>query len=64
VTTTPNCPLCDQPPAIVLPGNEQAFCGNAACPVYAWNPSVSLEENLLSAGPIEVSPPEQRGAAE
>lgn len=61
--TTPNCPLCDQPPAIVV-GTEQAFCGNEVCVVYAWNPSVGLEENLLNAGPVQLSPPEQRGAAE
>lgn len=45
---TPHCPLCDWPPLIVLGGGTRAFCQNLECDVLAWDPSVSLDENLLS----------------
>ena len=41
--TTPNCPRCGCPPALQL-DKEQAFCGNEACDVLAWNPTKTPEE--------------------
>jgi hypothetical protein len=54
---TPRCPLCNQPPAIALPGATQAFCGNDDCDLWCWNPSVSLDDNLLNAGVAKFEPP-------
>jgi hypothetical protein len=42
----PLCPLCGWPPAFVLAGAVQAFCGNEACPAAAWNPSETAAANL------------------
>jgi hypothetical protein len=47
---TPNCPLCGQPPRFAL-GPTQAFCGNDdGCTLIFWNPSLSLDDNLMDAG--------------
>ena len=54
---TPRCPLCDQPPAIMLPGATQAFCGNDDCTLLCWNPFASLDANLLDAGVVKFDPP-------
>lgn len=52
---TPDCPLCGQPPAMILPGGTQAFCGNVdGCDLLTWNPSVSLDDNLTSAGFVQL----------
>jgi hypothetical protein len=53
---TPRCPLCRQPPAIALPGAIQAFCGNDDCTLLCWNPSLSLDANLLDAGVVHLPP--------
>jgi hypothetical protein len=38
-----HCPGCGEPAAMaLLPG--QAFCGNEACAVLAWNPNRTLAE--------------------
>jgi hypothetical protein len=42
----PCCPLCGEPPFLVLVGAVQAFCGNEDCMVLSWNPSRCAEENL------------------
>jgi hypothetical protein len=52
VYLTPGCPLCGHAPVIVLPGGEQAFCGTANCDVISWDPSASLDDNLLNVAPI------------
>ena len=45
----PRCPLCDGRPAPTLPRSaEQAFCANTDCSVICWNPSKSLDDNLLN----------------
>lgn len=46
---TPLCPQCDSAPYMVLGGDPptQAFCGNDDCSTLCWNPSASLEQNLL-----------------
>lgn len=54
---TPHCPLCDWPPVMMLPGGIQAFCGNDDCTLLCWNPSLSLDANLLDAGVVLFPPP-------
>jgi len=49
---TPNCSLCGQPPLFSF-GGEQAFCGNDDCALILWDPSVSLEDNLMDAGVVQ-----------
>ena len=59
---TPLCPLCSQPPFMVMGGGTQAFCGNDdGCPVFTWDPSVSLDENLLSMRSTRWEPTEGKG---
>ena len=53
---TPHCPLCGHPPVMVF--GTQAFCGNDDCILILWNPSVSLDENLLDAGVVQFPPAE------
>jgi len=48
---TPDCPLCGQPPAIMIPGGTQVFCGNDDCRMLCWNPSLSKDANLRDPGP-------------
>ena len=52
---TPRCPLCDEPPMMVMGGGTQAFCGNGeGCPVWTWNPTESREHFLRTAKQIEI----------
>jgi hypothetical protein len=44
---TPACPLCGQAPRWLLGGGTQAFCGNDDCTILTWDPSQSLDDNLL-----------------
>jgi hypothetical protein len=53
---TPACPFCGQPPVFLLGGGTQAFCGNDDCTLLTWNPSLSLDENLLDAGVVHLEP--------
>ena len=54
---TPCCPMCGEPPMMVMGGGTQAFCGNGdGCPVMAWNPMNSREEFLRTAKQIEIRP--------
>ena len=46
----PTCPLCGQLPMFVLVGAVQAFCGNDDCDLILWNPSETLDDNLMNAG--------------
>jgi hypothetical protein len=41
---TPTCPRCGSAPQLALSA-IQAFCGNDACTVLMWNPSVSPAQN-------------------
>jgi hypothetical protein len=45
---TPTCPLCSQPPVIVLDVGRQAFCGSDDCPVLTWDMSTPLDELLTT----------------
>ncbi|MET1006580.1 MAG: hypothetical protein ABWX96_13610 [Propionibacteriaceae bacterium] len=47
------CPLCGYPPLLLL-HPEQAFCGNPECTAVTWNPSHTLDENLLQANVIRL----------
>jgi hypothetical protein len=49
---TPRCPLCDEPPMMVFGGGTQAFCGNDDCTLICWDPSKTLDDNLLNAGVV------------
>ena len=60
---TPRCPLCDGPPMQLLPGLAQAFCGNDDCTLLMWTPVLSLDDNLLDAGMVELPPMEDSSEA-
>jgi len=51
----PNCPLCGQPPYAVFGGGTQALCSNDGCTAWAWDPSRSLDDNLLNASRVEIT---------
>ena len=52
---TPCCPLCGEPPFLVMGGGTQALCGTReGCPVLTWNPMDSRETFLRTARPIEI----------
>ena len=59
-TLTPNCPLCDEPPKFIV-GITQAFCGNDQCTLWFWNPTASLDDNLLDVGVARWEPTEGGG---
>jgi hypothetical protein len=41
---TPLCPTCNQPPAIILAGGHQAWCGNElGCNVLTWDMYLDAE---------------------
>ncbi len=54
----PRCPLCGELPMLAMIGFTQAFCGNDSCTLLCWNPSLTLDENLLDAGVVKLPPPE------
>ena len=54
ILVTPDCPFCGHPPAMVFGGGSQAFCGNEDCTLLKWDPSLSLDENLLDAKMINL----------
>ncbi len=58
---TPDCPLCGQPPMMVFGGGTQAFCDNDDCTLIFWNPSLSLDDNLLDARVTRWEPTESGG---
>ena len=53
---TPDCPVCGQPPVMVFGGWTQAFCGNDDCNIVCWDPSKSLDDNLLDVGFVTLTP--------
>jgi hypothetical protein len=46
---------------MVLPGGVQAFCGNDDCTLLCWDPSLSLDDNLLDAGVVRFPPAGEGG---
>jgi len=53
---TPDCPLCGEPPMMVLGGGTQAFCATDGCRMFTWNPALSRSANLQAADFIDLSP--------
>jgi hypothetical protein len=51
---TPNCPVCSQPPYMVMGGGSQAFCPNRKCSTLTWNPMKSLDDNLLETNFVDL----------
>ena len=53
---TPLCPQCDSAPYMVFGGDppQQAFCGNDDCSTLCWNPSKSVDENLMDTNFVEL----------
>ena len=51
---TPDCPVCSQPPIMVFGGGTQAFCGNDDCSTLCWNPSKSIDDNLMDTHFVEL----------
>lgn len=45
----PRCPLCGGPPAPWFDSPVQAFCDNPDCSAICWNPSRTLDENILDS---------------
>ena len=59
---TPCCPLCGEPPVMVMGCGTQAFCGNGdSCPVMTWNPTESRETFLRTAKQIEIQDRSEEG---
>jgi hypothetical protein len=50
---TPRCPLCGQPPRMVLDDGRQSFCGNADCMVIFWAATMTVDELMADIGFIE-----------
>lgn len=50
---TPDCPMCGKPPLFGF-GDSQAFCGNNDCTLILWDPSLSLDDNLMDAGVVHL----------
>lgn len=53
---TPDCPLCGQPPLLVLGDATQAWCGTENCRTLTWNPSKTVDENLLKVNFVDLAP--------
>ena len=45
---TPRCPFCGEQPKFIV-GITQAFCGNDDCDLLCWDPSLTLDANLMDA---------------
>lgn len=45
------CPLCSQPPALVLDGGHQAFCGTDGCPALAWDMYLDVDTLMENMAP-------------
>jgi hypothetical protein len=52
----PHCPMCGEPPMMVMGGGTQAFCATDDCEMFTWDPSVSAAQNLANAQRIEITP--------
>lgn len=50
---SPNCPMCGQPPALLLLP-AFAMCGTISCLCVKWDPTKSAEENLRDQTSIEL----------
>lgn len=48
-----NCPRCGSPPAMQF-DPAQAFCGNEACDVLAWDPQKTLTQLEANVNVIDL----------
>jgi hypothetical protein len=55
MVTTPRCPLCSQPPALVLDAGHQAFCGTEGCPTLTWDMHQDLDTPMTHAAPVKIT---------
>lgn len=51
---TPVCFGCGSPPALLLGGGTQAFCGSDDCRVFTWNPTKTVDELLENFGVVDL----------
>jgi hypothetical protein len=51
---TPECPLCGLPPALILAGGHQAFCGNERCRVLTWSTHRPVDELLTQYHTVDL----------
>jgi hypothetical protein len=56
IALTPNCPLCNQPPAQLL--GVIAMCGTGDCPGLSWDVTKNIDELILTARCIRLNPEE------
>lgn len=54
---SPDCPMCGNPPIIVL-GAEFAMCGEEKCRTVSWNPSRTIAHNMSNVNEIEFPSPD------
>ena len=59
---TPRCPVCDSDPVMVFGGGTQAFCGNDDCSTLCWNPTHSLDKNLMETHFVELKERDDEGS--
>ena len=52
---SPNCPLCGQPPMMLMGGGTQAFCGTDECRAISWNPYDDPATFLATAKRIDLT---------
>ena len=57
---TPRCPFCGEPPKFIV-GITQAFCGNDTCELLCWDPTLSLDVNLMNARGVDWEPTRKDG---
>lgn len=61
----PCCPICSGPAVLPFPGLTPWFCGAYDCITFAWDPYLTLEENLLNASKLpDVQLPDEGPATE
>jgi hypothetical protein len=52
---TPTCPVCSQPPAYVLDGGHQAWCGNEfGCNVLTWDMFLTVDQLKQNETAVEL----------
>jgi hypothetical protein len=47
------CPQCGEPPTVILAPGSSVFCGNTACRILMWDPTMSYAQ-MLEEGIREV----------
>jgi hypothetical protein len=52
---TPLCPLCSEPPMMVLDDGHQAFCDTEGCPTFVWDTHQDIDTLMAHAAPIKMT---------